>query len=319
MNGTTMTTSNGNGSAPLLPEAIERVLIQGDLSQLGPKERVAYYNKVCESLGLNPLTQPFDYVKFQGKEKLYAKRDATDQLRAIYRVSIRIASREVNDGVLNVIAVATLPDGRSDEALGSLSVQGLRGDALALAQMKAETKAKRRATLSICGLGWLDETEVEDVKATPAVPQTLADLKAHANATPKAMAASIAAPMTAAEFSEAANAIADTTPPPSGFVKVSECAACEPDALCEAHAEQVAGSPLLSRAGVKPPEPDPVAQGVVLAESLIAGLESVKHRKHCENWERKHRADVAWLKANAPAEYQRVIEAWTAAKERTAT
>jgi hypothetical protein len=29
--------------------------------------------------------------------------------------------------------------------------------------MKAETKAKRRVTLSICGLGLLDETEVETV------------------------------------------------------------------------------------------------------------------------------------------------------------
>ena len=29
--------------------------------------------------------------------------------------------------------------------------------------MKAETKAKRRVTLSICGLGMLDETEVESI------------------------------------------------------------------------------------------------------------------------------------------------------------
>ena len=29
--------------------------------------------------------------------------------------------------------------------------------------MKAETKAKRRATLSICGLGMLDETEIETI------------------------------------------------------------------------------------------------------------------------------------------------------------
>jgi len=34
--------------------------------------------------------------------------------------------------------------------------------------MKAETKAKRRVTLSICGLGLLDETEVETVST--AVP-----------------------------------------------------------------------------------------------------------------------------------------------------
>jgi hypothetical protein len=39
----------------------------------------------------------------------------------------------------------------------------LKGDALANALMKAETKAKRRVTLSIAGLGWLDETELETI------------------------------------------------------------------------------------------------------------------------------------------------------------
>ena len=29
--------------------------------------------------------------------------------------------------------------------------------------MKAETKAKRRVTLSISGMGWMDETEVENI------------------------------------------------------------------------------------------------------------------------------------------------------------
>ena len=37
-------------------------------------------------------------------------------------------------------------------------------NALANAIMKAETKAKRRVTLSICGLGMLDETELETIK-----------------------------------------------------------------------------------------------------------------------------------------------------------
>jgi hypothetical protein len=36
--------------------------------------------------------------------------------------------------------------------------------------MKAETKAKRRATLSICGLAVLDETEVDSIAGAQAVP-----------------------------------------------------------------------------------------------------------------------------------------------------
>ena len=44
-----------------------------------------------------------------------------------------------------------------------MNIAKLTGDALANALMKAETKAKRRATLSLCGLGFLDETEIETI------------------------------------------------------------------------------------------------------------------------------------------------------------
>ena len=42
---------------------IEKVLIQEDVFQLSEADRVAYYSHVCESLGLNPRTQPFAYIK----------------------------------------------------------------------------------------------------------------------------------------------------------------------------------------------------------------------------------------------------------------
>jgi hypothetical protein len=42
-----------------------------------------------------------------------------------------------------------------------VSLHNLKGEALANAIMKCETKAKRRVTLSICGLGLLDELDVE--------------------------------------------------------------------------------------------------------------------------------------------------------------
>jgi hypothetical protein len=61
-----------------------------------------------------------------------------------------------------------LPNGRQDESIGAVNIAGLKGENRANAMMKAETKAKRRVTLSICGLGLLDETEVETVGASPA-------------------------------------------------------------------------------------------------------------------------------------------------------
>jgi hypothetical protein len=145
------------------PAAYELALVQGDLSKLTTNERLAYYRATCKSLGLNELTRPFDYLTLNGKLTLYAKRDAADQLRRLNRVSVTITSRETAGGVYVVTARATTPDGRSDESIGAIAIDGLRGEALANAYMKAETKSKRRVTLSICGLGWLDETEVETI------------------------------------------------------------------------------------------------------------------------------------------------------------
>lgn len=152
-------------------DIMERLLIGGDLSKLTPPERVTYYNKVCDSLGLNPLTQPFAYITLNGKLQLYALRAATDQLRKINAVSLEILSRDLADGILTIHVRAKLPDGRCDEDLGAVAFpETLKGEARANAELKCITKAKRRATLSICGLGWLDETEIADIPASAKRP-----------------------------------------------------------------------------------------------------------------------------------------------------
>lgn len=140
---------------------LERVLIHGDLSKLNPTERMTYYRNVTESLGLNPLTKPFDYITLNGKLVLYAKRDCTDQLRKIHGISIRILSREQVGDCLIVTAQATSADGRTDESTGVVPTSNLKSTDLANAMMKAETKAKRRVTLSIVGLGMFDESELD--------------------------------------------------------------------------------------------------------------------------------------------------------------
>jgi len=150
---------------PSIDAAItERVLLHGDLRQLTPAQKVSYYSAVCESLGLNPLTQPFAYLVLNGKEILYAKRDAAEQLRKIHSISIEIKAREMIGDVYVVTACASMGDGRRDESTGAVAIGTLKGEALANAYLKAETKAKRRVTLSICGLGILDETEVDSLE-----------------------------------------------------------------------------------------------------------------------------------------------------------
>lgn len=142
---------------------MEAVLIKGDLSKLSEEQRVVYYNKVCESVGLNKYTRPFEYLTLNGKLTLYARKDCTDQLRQLHKISLKITDTKMIGDIYVVTVVATRPDGREDSATGAVSVGNAKGDVLANLFMKAETKAKRRVTLSICGLGMLDETEVESI------------------------------------------------------------------------------------------------------------------------------------------------------------
>ena len=152
---------------------IETVLVAGDLAKLSADQRLTYYQRLCESLGLNPLTQPFQYLQLSGKLVLYATKSCTDQLRQLHGVSITsVTSAQVGD-VYVVTAAATDRQGRTDCATGAVSIAGLKSDALANALMKSETKAKRRVTLSLCGLGMLDESEVETIPNAQRVPAAL--------------------------------------------------------------------------------------------------------------------------------------------------
>ena len=130
--------SNGTDITTTAISTIERVLIQGDLAPLKPDERVQYYRQVCESVGLNPLTKPFEYITLNGKLQLYARKDCTDQLRKRDGVSIYdLKSAQVGD-IYVVTASARNRDGREDCATGAVAIKGLSGDNLANALMKAE-------------------------------------------------------------------------------------------------------------------------------------------------------------------------------------
>lgn len=144
-------------------EIMEAVILAGDLSKLSSDERTSYFMKTCQSLGLNPLTKPFDYIRLSGREVLYATKGCADQLRSTRRISLEITDRKISGDLLVITVRATTPDGRTDEDMAAVSVKGLAGEALSNAMMKCTTKAKRRVTLSICGLGMLDESEVRSV------------------------------------------------------------------------------------------------------------------------------------------------------------
>lgn len=178
---------------PLTPEMMETVLVRGDLSQLNARQRLEYLMSVCQSVGLNPLTRPFEYIELENKLTLYATKNCTDQLRLKHGISCRITSKfhDQETGTYSITVVATARDGRSQESTGVVPLVKELGDwkkaqgsnknyfepngqyrklnpvDSANAQMKPETKAQRRATLSLCGLGGiLDETELETIPHT---------------------------------------------------------------------------------------------------------------------------------------------------------
>jgi len=150
-------------------KALEAYIAAGDIGRLDPSQRISLYKAVCDSLGLNPLTQPFEYLTLNGKVQLYAKKSCTEQLRQIHGVSVLALEQEMRGDILCMTARVRDRSGREDIATGAVNLKGLAGEALANAYMKCETKSKRRATLSICGLAMLDETEIDSIAGARSV------------------------------------------------------------------------------------------------------------------------------------------------------
>ena len=144
-------------------KVIDSLVTRGDWSGLGPEARARAYTTICERLGLDPYTQPFEFLRLNGKEVMYARRGATDQLAAMHRVT-----REIIDGpkvidlggtkLVYCVAKASLPNGRYETATATVPLI----DPVNVL-MKCETKAKRRATLSLLSLGCLDESETDTI------------------------------------------------------------------------------------------------------------------------------------------------------------
>lgn len=158
----------------------EALIINGDLSKLHPSDKVVYYKGYCERIGLDPFTKPFDLLRLQGREILYLNRSGSAQLCRMHSISHAITSRTLHKDaeIYEVTARAILPDGRYTESLSAVSVAGLKGDNYCNALMKAETKAKRRSTIDLIGLGILDESEITTIANSEKVEFSIEEAKA---------------------------------------------------------------------------------------------------------------------------------------------
>jgi hypothetical protein len=155
-------------------QVVSSIVLRGDLSGLTETQLTRYYASLCESLSLDVRYKPFDLITFQGKRVLYANRACTDMLAKLHGIT-----REIIDGprfveldktkAIICIARVTSPSGRQETATAVVpATDPING------MMKCETKAKRRATLAILGLGLLDHTELETIPGVrlPTAPQS---------------------------------------------------------------------------------------------------------------------------------------------------
>lgn len=175
---------NGKELTTLGSDTIMRLVGGGDTSGLTQAQKLDYYKARCEAAGLDNRTAPFQFIKLQGREVLYATKGATDQLASNHGIRVEIQSQVTENGVRTVVVRAVAKDGRQTDDIGVVPVEGLKGGDLANAFMKAVTKAKRRAILSLCGLGMLDESELETIKDAPVAKADPAQVPAASTAVP---------------------------------------------------------------------------------------------------------------------------------------
>jgi hypothetical protein len=159
--------------------------LAGDLSKLTGEDRLKFYGKLCEFTGLNPLSKPFDWIQFQGKLTLYPNKGCAEQLRVLHGVTFDDKfDRHVEFGVMTMTVRGENKAGRRDFATAALPFdEKMPAEAKANQIMKLETKAKRRFTLSICGLTmFAREAEDQEPESEPTqMPETSGDRAALLN------------------------------------------------------------------------------------------------------------------------------------------
>ena len=148
-------------------------------------------------------------------------------------------------------------NGKEDSDIGAVSLIGLKGEAYANAIMKAATKSKRRVTLSISGLGLLDESEVDSIPGAKIEPIDLSQqsqnqiegIKNKLNgSSPQEPTPTVVVPT---------KALSETPPPVPAAAKA------------QAKAQAAKKTKPIEAVVVKAPEPEPEAAPIELGETVV--------------------------------------------------
>jgi hypothetical protein len=170
--------------AKIQSTAVASFFETGDISGMSASQQVQYYCELAQSLGLNPLFKPFDALNLQGKKVLYANRGATDALARAQNVKRECVSEPrvvslpspTGTGEVKIVMCryrATLPNGRAEERTATVIYRDPANDF-----MKCETKAARRATLAVLGIGVLDESELDSIPGARVPTQAMSEASA---------------------------------------------------------------------------------------------------------------------------------------------
>lgn len=156
-----------------------------NLGDFSDAQKAAYYNAACEFLGVPKELNLLKYFwadQVEGKRNLilYATRGATDIIRDNRNISVTSLVQHDGPGYVSFTATASATgsngESRFEMATGASSTEGLKGKALEIAVMFAQTKALRRVTLQFAGGGFLDESEVVSFETNIPASTSLSEL-----------------------------------------------------------------------------------------------------------------------------------------------
>jgi len=145
----------------ILKQEIQSVLTRdgGRCDNLNIDQQAEYKKWLCAKIGVSPTLQPIDLIPTKNGLRPYLNKGAAELIRDERKISITGLEVSEQNGMFVVSCKVRGQNGRIDCDMGACLKNGTQkspmnpNDSL----MKAVTKAKRRATLSMCGLGVIIE------------------------------------------------------------------------------------------------------------------------------------------------------------------
>src|SRR6185295_6796626 len=182
------------GLTQVSADAVRAITLHGDYSKISEDELYHVVLSICDSLGLNPSMNPFNWLKNEktGAISLYPNKSCAAQLASNRKLKCEVVSEGLALETVYSVKVRVTEGERITEDVGAVSVKYFKkgengqsgawvmveGSGLADAIMKAHTKATRRTVLKHCGLGLPDERDEEVPLIVVDTPVTVKDTPA---------------------------------------------------------------------------------------------------------------------------------------------